>query len=239
MKHLKPIVAVAACLTVSVGCAHALPAGQWNMEIAGIVVDSETGDLLSGSCPFDLAGALTSVNPPVLRGLSAGPNHVSLYSVQADGPVYFNGPDGREYFWMHSHYTLSATRDVRLAAGMTVSGWAEFGSYDWVGYGDYASVCINGNLIWRFDLNDLGTPPGGDPDDPFASKAGPLQHWSFTAPEDGLYSVSLSIYGDDQLDSWVTFGNVRVPDAGTTLSLLGIALAGVFGWAQVVRRPPQ
>jgi hypothetical protein len=232
MQFIKTTVWTAACLAIASLPARGLTTDDWKVGVSGIVVDCDSWAQLPEPCPFDLVSALASVAPGVLRSVSVGPDRVSLYCAQADGPVHFVGPDGREYFWMHSHYTLSLTRNIRLGAGMTVSGWAEFGSEDWAGYGDYAAVRVNGGNVWRYDLNDLGTPMGGYPEDPFALRTGGLQHWSFTAPEEGVYSLSLSIYGDDQLDSWVTFGGMQVPDPGTSLFLLGIGVVGLLGLAR-------
>jgi hypothetical protein len=236
MRFLKTTVWTAACLAIASLPARGLTTDDWKVGANGIVVDCDSWGQLSYPCPFDLVSALASANPWVLRSISVGPDRVSLYCAQADGPVYFTGPDGRKYFWMHSDYTLSLTRALRLGAGMTVSGWAEFGSEDWPGYGDYAAVRVNGRNIWRFDLNDLGTSTGGDPEDPFGAKSGGLRRWSVTAPEEGVYSLSLSIYGDDQLDSRVTFGGMQVPDAGTSVLFLGIGVVGVLGLARKLSR---
>jgi|WetSurMetagenome_2_1015567.scaffolds.fasta_scaffold566755_1 hypothetical protein len=134
----------------------------------------------------------------------------------------FTGPDGIQYNQVIVDYTTGIFQDVRLAAGTIVTGWAHFGTSDWPMYSDYASVTFNGVEVWYFDLKMVTV------DEKTGEKSAPWQSWQFVAPADGTYRLSLSVYGDDQLNSWCYFDNIQIVPEPATFSLLTLAAAGVL-----------
>jgi hypothetical protein len=139
-------------------------------------------------------------------------------------PVPFTGPDGNAYIMHYQTYTMSCFQDVQLSHGSRITGRSRFRSEDAPGFGDFAAVTIGGVPVWRFDLNQLENSRLGTETD------GPWQSWSFVAPDDGVYRVSLNIYGDDQYSSWADFDNIQVvPELPSTYFLA----AGFVLWVAV------
>ena len=87
-----------------------------------------------------------------------------------------------------------------------------------------ASVTINDFPYWSYNLMQLGRTRPGD------SQSGPWQYWSFVAPADGTYRLSLNLYGDDLRDSWAYFDSIQVVPEPSSVRFLviGLALAGAF-----------
>lgn len=175
--------------------------------------------------PFPMSTTPAINNVGVLSGAgNDGSAALRLFSRQLGShPVYFTGPDENRYGMEFQNYEMNSFQDVQLSRGSTLTGWARFGSDDAPGYADFASVSINGQSVWSFDLNQLGNPHLGQP------ASGPWQSWSFVAPADGTYRLSLNIYGDDQYNSWAYFDNIQAVPEASSVKILAAGLVVVCG----------
>jgi hypothetical protein len=175
--------------------------------------------------PFPMSTTPVFNNIGVLSGVgNDGSAALRLFSRQLGShPVYFTGPDGNRYAMEFQNYEMNSFQDVQLSRGSTLTGWAQFGSEDAPGYADFASVSINGQSVWSFDLNQLGNAHLGQP------ASGPWQSWSFVAPADGVYRLSLNVFGDDQYDSWAYFDNIHIVPEMSSVQIMAAGLAFLCG----------
>jgi hypothetical protein len=196
--------------------------------------DFETGDLTGwqlsitpASHPlFNPAYPFPLETSPLGRQVwvGAGFGNDGSYGVEVLNRQYitggsFTGPDSNQYSLWPQYYTLSIYQDLSLSAGSVVTGWARFGSGDYPGFTDNASVTCDAATVWHYDLNML--------DNSGVWTDGPWQSWQFVAPSDGIYRLSLNVYGDDHLNSAGYFDNIQVvpePTAAQFLELVGGAL---------------
>ncbi len=159
------------------------------------------------------AGANAMTNPGFETGDTSGWTMILPPGTWAGVVVQHNGdrgttyapPEGRYFLLMKTDGPGSYTRAeqaVTLQAGGVLSGWAAFDAQDYVPYNDNASVRIfdsSGVLVatpWYSDVAIVGDY--GD---------GPWTLWSWTAPNEGTYTVRYQIanVGDNILDSFALF----------------------------------
>jgi hypothetical protein len=144
----------------------------------------------------------------------------------------FEAPDGTTYWFYPGDDPLwvGLYQDVMLSAGETLSGWAAFDTDELLpDYRDFARVTVNGEVVWHRHLSDVLVY-----DEELEFWIVPevtWAPWSFLATAPGLYRLQFELHTDDQEYSSGLFDGVRVtgaagvPDAGSTVVLLGLALA--------------
>jgi hypothetical protein len=183
------------------------------------------GPLLNPAYSFPLTTTPLMDQIGVNAGCGMGSSHgLEAFNWQLFGPgTAFQGPDSNTYMLNREYYTLGVYQDVSLTAGATLTGWARFRSVDYPLFSDCASVSVNGTSVWYYDLPTLGYPTGVVED-----RMGPWQSWSFTAPTNGTYRLSLSVYGDDQHSSWAYFDNIQVVPEPGVISIMALAIGLVL-----------
>lgn len=137
---------------------------------------------------------------------------------------WFTGPDDESYWFDGVYYGVSVSRNFWLNAGDTLQGWARFGSEDGnPSQADFAGVSIDNTHLWGYDCSVF-------PSFSYGYRWLSWEEWSFTAPADGSYELAFTIYGDDQFNSAAHFDvSVPVPDSGSSLLLLTVAVCSVVG----------
>jgi len=88
----------------------------------------------------------------------------------------------------------SFLQTVHTQAGEVISGWANFESGDGGG-GGQASVLINGQEVWFAIDRQFGLP----------GRFLGWQHWSYTVPQDGDFTISLDMTGSGTFPSFGAF----------------------------------
>jgi hypothetical protein len=123
-------------------------------------------------------------------------------------------------------YTL-VSQGFSLTAGNSISGYAAFLAFDYLPFNDNAFVRIldsSNNIVatpWSASVATVGD---------FGNT--PWQSWNWTALTSGSYFVEFGV--DNELDNALSSVALfdantmsSIPDAGSTLPLLGFALAGL------------
>ena len=122
----------------------------------------------------------------------------------------------------------TASQTFTLNAGDTLIGRAGFKANDYKPYDDYARVIIrtggNNALLWQQDVFGVGSY--GDSG---------WQSWSYQATTTGTFTIIYQIANhlDNQNDSQACFDGVfvaRIPDATSTVALVGLGLAALIGF---------
>lgn len=142
--------------------------------------------------------------------------------------------DGKEYEYNIPTVTLS--QNVQMSVGDKLTGFMSFGTGDWPGYADRSYVSINNVPILSLDLQDaydLSILPEG------RDRLTPWVYWSWTAPKTELYTLSLNVSGDDDLDSWAYFDNIQqehvsIPEPSAAI-LLGLGIVTLFVSMSIVQ----
>jgi hypothetical protein len=145
----------------------------------------ETGDFTSWNVNYPaLANVVTSYTSD--HGTIYGPKEGSKFAV-------LNAGAGEGV------YTV-VSQTVNLKAGQKLAGWAAFDAKDYLPYDDDSAVVIvsGGPLAtpWQKAVHDVGNY--GET---------PWQHWTWTAPADGAYTLELKVrnVGDNILPSTALF----------------------------------
>lgn len=230
----------------------------WTRHATGGMFSNIDGDVYLTEYPFpehplSQEGSLTEIFPPYdpvpthniipsTLNTSSG-NMLELYAIQS-APAMFTDPDGNRWNFYFDGYEMGIHQTLDLMMGQTVSGWARFQTtefskeYDT----DNANVKINDIEIWENSPVDI--LPAGDvvlPIPPYTT--GPWEQWSWTAPTDGSYTLSLNAKADDQAASYAYFDNItvsnpttRVDDAFSTIALLSSAMGFLLFLKRTINR---
>lgn len=161
---------------------------------------------------------------------------------------WFEAPDGTGWtFVPDAHYAfepyihLGLTQTLDLQAGQIVSGWSRFFTSDYANFDyDRAFVTIGDEEVWENSVLDVWK--GWDDQNLRRYSEGEWSQWSWQAPADGSYLLSLKITTDDQEGSWSNFDNItvsgpqpmRVPDGGSTAILILGTVPLLFGLRRFV-----
>lgn len=124
-------------------------------------------------------------------------------------------------------YTITS-EEFYLDAGTLVSGYAAFDYRDYQPYNDKAKVQILDSVT----MNLVATPwseYGYGPAHDANHWDGPWTPWSWTALSAGNYKLQLMVYneGGYGYPSFALFDAHRVPEASSTLALMGLAALGL------------
>lgn len=210
----------------AVPLAHALPFDDWSLMASGgrYYLPDET--------PYEWTYD-PLCNPYFAAHVHINGESAVLDSKQFNVPVFpVFAPDGTELIFEASGFTIGLQRQLALHRGDTITGYAKLWTEDYPEYSDHAQVTINGTYAWYHDLSTTWRAAG--------EYDGLWQQWTYTAPTTGLYTIGVSIYGDDELDSVASFRDIsilaRVPDVSTTAGLLGIGLVSLGYLRRRLRR---
>jgi hypothetical protein len=228
---------------------------HWTIEVTGAfyrLIDPDEAIFLQVTYPFEAATVPWLAAAPSVRtgffGLEPvqGSRMLSIENRQLDEDPFalwdsnksFVGPDGNEYVFVPTYFTVSLSQELTLRAGDQVMGWAAMASEDTSILGiDHARVRIDGQNVWVMGLGLLEDLVGEEAMGEL--NISPWQSWSWTAPADGVYKLSLNVFGDDQQDTWGFFDGITVvqtiPEGLPALASVWL-LAGVLGVAELWRR---
>lgn len=148
-----------------------------------------------------------------------GATSLSLSPSQSPQPLNVTLPNGEGGLWFPKYYTVTLSQTIHLDEEATISGWSRFWTSDLPGFGDYASVTINGQETWKKDIAN------------YYSNQRDWERWACTVPA-GSVTICLNVYGDDLLGSGGIFDAVQViavPERLNTLFCLGFSLLAVLG----------
>jgi len=149
----------------------------------------ETGDFTG----WDVVGEAEVVESYVGKG----------YNNELVGPTFYP-KEGSKFAVLKTglgagaYSTISQTKF--LNTGETISGWAAFDAVDYLPYNDDAAVVVQVGgivgLLWSKDIAAVGNYGASE-----------WEHWSFTAPYSGLYTITLKVRNvlDNGLDSYALF----------------------------------
>ena len=145
-------------------------------------------------------------------------------------------------------YNITLTRQIHLVPGETLIGSAFFYNGDYVSQ-DSAWVNIldhNGEYIARPWFESSGGARPTDPNSTPYATATPWTEWSWQAPEENIYTLSLGITtkGDNILASYGFFDDIVI-QAATSItpvpepSSLALVVIGAAGIAAIRRKNKQ
>ena len=231
----KPLLAAGLCVLGLSSTAYSEPA-NYGFEEGGTSGWAETYPGFEGR--IDVVNGWMSGN-----GDRYSPVEGNYFAVLETG-----GPDG-------DYLTLS--QKISLNGGETLEGWASFCCGDEVGYpyagdngdyNDYAIISImngSGDTVakpWYADSFDIAyninTPEGQQTGESVSFGPLPWEHWSWTAPEQGSYTLQYQTTqgGDSEGHSFALFDgqaifnvktlNTAVPEPSFFL-LSGLGVAGI------------
>lgn len=195
-----------------------------------------------GYKPLD--GYINYFNTPPSTLTGGGDQMLKLGDFQGASES-LTAPDGTRWEVGFLFMRVSIYQDLNLTAGQTVSGWSRFitEEYDYEYHdSDDAMVTIDDIEIW--EKSPLDVVPGNliISDNFFNILPTDWEQWSWTAPTDGTYRLSLSSYMDDQEESYGYFDNItvsspitRVDDSFSTIALLSSAM----GLLLFIRKNPE
>ncbi len=142
----------------------------------------------------------------------------------------FIAPDGSSWNFSETNYLKSVQVDICFGIGDKISGLAQFATYDSPDFADYATVTVGGLEVWQNRISDVFDFEAYNA---FGISSGDWENWSWTAPTSGRYTVSLDLFGDDELESFAYFDNFvvtrsAVPDGGYSVGLLLCSLGALI-----------
>ncbi len=181
--------------------------------------------LVNGSFEDGLSGWLVTQDRP-----NPSNEALSVYdpSFAVDGNRFLslqaaNNPEDPAYGY------ISVSQDLDLLAGDVVSGYSAFRTIDiYPANYDMGWVSIGSETVWSLDISEVYDKYGGIENGESRSD---WEFWSWTAPSNGTYRLSLNQRGDDQQSSWSYYDGIRVRSASipepATVLLLGLGLIAI------------
>ena len=186
----------------------------WNVTLEGGRVYDIDGNYIDtiDQFPFSIFETDDYIMPKIE---SAG-----LYS-PVDGNYYLSIPgtipftfEGTEYTAMcDPTSTISVSQDVFLNEGDILSGWAALWTSDYPSFNyDRATVEISNSIISDLAIQITVADALGEHWTDYHGEVGssPWTYWTWTAPSDGMYTLSIKNYRDDQADSIAFFDDIQV-----------------------------
>ncbi len=232
MKRIIVIIIIVSCLLcTSVALADVINGSfedgltGWDASLdyyASLWTESGNTGLLHNPLPEDQIVPYTTHPPSVVS--DAG----SLEPVDGSyvGYIYCAEAKGGFGFVVDYDPTVILSQSVQMSAGDKLTGFMSFQTSEVLGvFGDRSYVSINNQTILSLDIQDAldlninSGMLGSDAQTPWV-------YWSWTAPAAGLYTLSLNVTGDDQMNSWAFFDNIEyhsVPEP-STIALLGLGI---------------
>ncbi len=190
-------------------------------------------DLIHNPLPAEQVVPYTIVPPSSIVSNAGGLEPVDGTDV---GKILcVQGPWGFTYANKQYEYyapTITLSQNIQMSAGDKLTGFMSFGTNEFLSaYTDRSYVSINNqtilslNIQAALDLNIFS--------DIISGRQTPWVYWSWTAPATGLYTLSLNVAGDDEINSWAFFDNIEyhsVPEP-STVTLLGFGIVMmVISW---------